>query len=159
MVIMPNFFLNSGAHPAAYNMACDEHLLNLVKNDPEQCFFRVYQWAPPAFTIGYSQRIREELDIEAARSAGYDMVRRPTGGRTVLHKNEMAYTFVSRAGGFKGKQDLSLTVGQLFVNTLRNLGVKAELVRTGARRPSPGTRPHCVLPTCRSAKLWWPAER
>jgi lipoate-protein ligase A len=100
-------FLNTGEHSAAYNMACDELLLEKVKNNHDLVFFKVYGWAPPAFSLGYSQRINRELDVEKCRQAGYDIVRRPTGGRLVLHQRELAYTFVVYQKDFTERQNLS----------------------------------------------------
>ena len=125
------FFLDTGEHSAAYNMACDELLLNKVKADGDLVFFRVYGWSQPAFSLGQSQRLERELDIKKCRAAGYDIVRRPTGGRLVLHKRELAYTFVVEQANLAERQKYSLLVGKIFVSVLQNLSVSANLVATG----------------------------
>ncbi len=57
---------------------------------------RLYSWQPPAISIGYQQKI-ETVDVDACREHGIDIVRRPTGGRAVLHKNELTYAVIMGA--------------------------------------------------------------
>lgn len=55
---------------------------------------RLYAWTPPALSLGWFQEVG---DVAAYRSAGYDVVRRPTGGGAVIHHHEVTYAFVVSA--------------------------------------------------------------
>ena len=58
---------------------------------------RLYRWKPWAISLGYNQ---DESDINVARaiSEGIDVVRRPTGGRAILHAEELTYCVIMEAG-------------------------------------------------------------
>lgn len=80
-------------YDAITNMAIDEALLELHLAGKTPATLRFYGWAPPAVSFGYAQKVSERTLLKV-RSAGYDAVRRPTGGRAVLHENELTYCFV-----------------------------------------------------------------
>lgn len=75
----------------------DEELLREHRpgQDP---VLRVYRWAPPAISIGYNQDF-SDFDAEAAAADGVDLVRRPTGGRAILHAQELTYAVVGTSPG------------------------------------------------------------
>jgi lipoate-protein ligase A len=89
-----------GVFDAATNMAIDEALLELHLQGKTPATLRFYGWEPPAVSFGYSQKVSQRT-VEKVRAAGYDAVRRPTGGRAVLHEGELTYCFV----GAGPKQD------------------------------------------------------
>ena len=73
-------------------MAAD---LYLMEHCPEDEFvLRLYRWEPAAITLGYMQRPRQQLQFDALHSDGVDWIRRPTGGRAVLHKEDLTYSCV-----------------------------------------------------------------
>jgi lipoate-protein ligase A len=76
-------------------MALDEALLESVAAGRSLPILRLYGWSPPTVTLGYSQRVESSVNLEACRSLGYDVVRRVTGGRAVLHDREVTYAVVS----------------------------------------------------------------
>lgn len=82
-------------HGAA-NMAIDEAIVEAHSAGLVPPTLRFYTWQPAALSIGYFQKIREEVQIEACRSQGIDLVRRITGGRAVLHDQELTYSAVVR---------------------------------------------------------------
>lgn len=79
--------------PGSANMALDAALLH----EAGRCGFpptlRFMQWEPPALSLGRFQPL-EQVDLEACRREGIDVVWRPTGGEAVLHKDEFTYTVV-----------------------------------------------------------------
>lgn len=89
-----------GVFDAVTNMAIDEALLELHLQGKTPATLRFYGWEPPAVSFGYSQKVSPRT-AEKVRAAGYDAVRRPTGGRAVLHEGELTYCFV----GAGPKQD------------------------------------------------------
>ena len=78
---------------AATNMAIDETLLELHLTGKTPATLRFYGWQPAAVSFGYSQKVSEST-IKKVQAAGYQVVRRPTGGRAVLHEGELTYCFV-----------------------------------------------------------------
>lgn len=76
----------------SYNMAVDLSILNSLARRTCPPTLRLYSWSPPAITIGYFQRIEEEVRINECRAAGVDVIRRVTGGGAVFHDRELTYS-------------------------------------------------------------------
>ncbi|MBN2090357.1 lipoate--protein ligase family protein [candidate division KSB1 bacterium] len=87
----PWYLIDSGCQDAYSNMAIDEFLARDAKLDSP--VLRFYQWQPYAISLGYNQR-PEDIDFEKCRTNGIDVVRRPTGGRAVLHAEEVTYAVI-----------------------------------------------------------------
>lgn len=87
-------FIHSGANTPAYNMACDEALLRWQSKGVTPPVIRFYEWDPPTLSIGYFQKVQKEIDIDAVKNYGLGFVRRPTGGRAVLHEHELTYSVI-----------------------------------------------------------------
>lgn len=75
----------------ARNMAIDEAILRRVANRELPPTLRFYGWSPPCLSLGYGQRSRD-VDREALDKQGWDIVRRVTGGRAILHIDELTYS-------------------------------------------------------------------
>lgn len=88
------YFINSGPCSGAYNMAMDEALLTMHSAGEIPPVIRFYEWAEPTLSIGYFQQAMKDMNIEAIRGQGIDFVRRPTGGRAVLHEHELTYSVI-----------------------------------------------------------------
>lgn len=76
----------------ATNMALDEAVLLFGWPTPT---LRFYSWSPPCLSIGYSQVVVNDVELEACRRLGIDLVRRPTGGGAILHDAELTYCVVA----------------------------------------------------------------
>ncbi len=87
-------FINSGASSPSFNMALDEALLNWHSEGLIPPVIRFYSWQPAALSIGYFQKVEKEIDMEAVNRLGLGFVRRPTGGRGVLHEHELTYSII-----------------------------------------------------------------
>jgi lipoate-protein ligase A len=72
-------------------MATDEAIWRAVVEGFVPPTLRLYAWQPPCLSLGRHQPVAE-VDREALRRAGYDLVRRPTGGRAILHTDELTYS-------------------------------------------------------------------
>jgi lipoyl(octanoyl) transferase len=77
--------------PGAVNMATDEILLQSVAAATRLPTLRLYGWQPFCLSLGYGQRLRE-ADEERIAAQGWAIVRRPTGGKAILHSNELTYS-------------------------------------------------------------------
>ena len=85
--------LRTGQHNAAMNMAIDEAILvRQAKN--LRPTLRFYDWSQAALSFGYFQRVADEVDVPACISRGIELVRRMTGGGTVVHGWDVTYSVV-----------------------------------------------------------------
>ncbi len=114
---------------AAYNMAVDEALFNACRRDTETLTLRIYTWHPPAVSVGYGQDVENEVDPGRCDRHGIDLVRRITGGRTVLHDQELTYSLVfpefhPAMGNLSGV--MFRGAGEALARTLRHFGIPAE---------------------------------
>ena len=122
--------LNMGTNPAAMNMAIDEAILLAQKAQPNPTL-RFYAWSSPAFSFGYFQEIASEVDIEACRADGIELVKRMTGGGTVVHGWELTYTLVlPRAVAEMGISETYQCIGHSLVKAFQKLGVPAQCYAT-----------------------------
>jgi lipoate-protein ligase A len=122
-------------------MALDEALMEAVR-DGGEAVLRFYRWEPACLSLGRNQpaagRYREDLLAEA----GWDVVRRPTGGRAVLHDRELTYSVVTPAGLLGSPRESYAAVNRALVAAVRRLGVPAVLQpRTAHRAPVPTLAP------------------
>lgn len=88
------YFINSGPCSPSYNMAMDEALLDWHSEGLIPPVIRFYEWNPATLSIGYFQSVEKEIDMEAVKRLGLGFVRRPTGGRGVLHEHELTYSVI-----------------------------------------------------------------
>lgn len=77
--------LRDGEHSAAWNMAVDEAILDAVIEGIAPPTLRLYRWNEPAISVGRFQSITRWIDTAACQALGVSIVRRPTGGRGILH--------------------------------------------------------------------------
>ena len=87
--------LNTGVSDGATNMAIDESIMKAVAEGKSIPTLRFYGWDPPCVSIGYSQTFDEVIDLKRCRDRGYTWVRRPTGGRALLHIDELTYSVIA----------------------------------------------------------------
>ncbi len=119
--------LRTGLADGATNMAIDEAILWAVAEGKSLPTLRFYGWQPPCLSIGYSQSVGE-VNMERCRERGVHFVRRPTGGRSILHADELTYSVVApqaepRVAGGVIESYRRLSAG--LVAGLRVLGVDA----------------------------------
>jgi lipoate-protein ligase A len=74
-------------------MAIDEAILQALAAGHGQPTLRFFQWEPPCLSLGYNQHWRE-VDEAACRRLGYTWTRRPTGGKAILHTDEVTYSLI-----------------------------------------------------------------
>lgn len=86
--------LLDGPASGPWNMAVDEAILEANIAGVAPPTVRLYSWHPPAVSIGYFQSFTRTVNVEACTREGVQWVRRPTGGRAVLHDREITYSVV-----------------------------------------------------------------
>lgn len=87
-------FIDSGNCSPSFNMALDEALLDWHSEGKIPPVIRFYGWNPATLSIGYFQKAEKEIDMDAVKQHQLGFVRRPTGGRGVLHEHELTYSVI-----------------------------------------------------------------
>ena len=126
------------------NMAIDEAML-LTQKASLQPTLRFYDWLQPAFSFGYFQRIAEEVDVSACDAHGIELVRRMTGGGTVVHGWDVTYTIIIPHGSGGLPKDISAAycaISDCLINGLQRLGIN---VAYQIDKPTMGDVPNICL--------------
>lgn len=122
-------FIDSGSYSASYNMALDEAIAISVRKGDSPPTLRLYGWSIPSVSIGYSQRI-SDIDSDYCIKKGIPIVRRLTGGRAILHSNEITYSFSVKTDDelfSKGLRDSYRKISKAFVIFLTKIGLSPEV--------------------------------
>lgn len=112
----------------AWNMAVDEAILENSGRGDVPPTLRLYAWEPPCLSLGYSQPAAD-ADRAALAARGWDLVRRPTGGRAILHTAELTYSVCGppsdpRLAG--SVLESYRILAQALLGALHRLGIPAE---------------------------------
>lgn len=118
-------------------MAVDSALL-AAASAREFGVWRTYAWTTPTVSFGRHESIRNRFSPESLEEAGLDAVRRPTGGRALLHDAEVTYSVTVPIGDRTPWKAVYASVNRILLAALRSLGLDAELVRESA---TPTVRP------------------
>lgn len=151
----------SGAADGATNMAVDEAILEAVAVRDAPPTLRFYTWEPPCLSLGYAQSPEREVDLARCREDGIHWVRRPTGGRAILHADEVTYSVAlprddPRVQGDVVESYRRLSEGLLEGFRLLGLDVVQATPQTPPGRegsPACFDRPSHYEITCRGRKL------
>ncbi|MFQ6131579.1 MAG: biotin/lipoate A/B protein ligase family protein, partial [Armatimonadota bacterium] len=122
--------VNSGHADAFDNMATDEAILLACAEGRVPPTLRLYGWRPPGVSLGYFQELAGEIDSEECRRRGFSVVRRPTGGRAILHNDEVTYSLCVREDditGGHGVMSSYRTISRGIEAAFARLGLPAQL--------------------------------
>lgn len=151
---------------AALNMAIDEAMVSAYRKGGMPPTLRLYTWREPAMTIGYFQEISGELDWATCQSHKVSVIRRITGGRAVLHGQDITYSVVAGPhSAIFASQTLRgtfLTISHALMGALGRLGLKAEAVESSSRSlqsPLCFASPSWSEITCEGRKVIGSAQR
>lgn len=145
-------FLNTHFENAFFNMAVDQAVVKAVEQGYAPPTFRVFGWAPPAVSLGYAQKASQGINLNKCKELGIDVVRRLTGGRTVLHWNELTYSVLCLGkdpilGGTI--REAYQKINACLVEGVKRLGID---VNFESRRSSfPSTQNFCLTSPCFSS--------
>ncbi len=78
----------------AWNMAVDEAILEHIGRGESLPTLRLYAWTPPCLSLGHAQPIAD-VDLARLEVRGWEIVRRATGGRAILHTDELTYSVIA----------------------------------------------------------------
>lgn len=130
---MPKFspyrFLDTGVSSAALNMAIDEAIQTFHLRGETPPTLRAFAWERPAISLGRFQNVEREVLTEQCAERGIDLVRRPTGGRAVLHVDEFTYSMtISTAYGVPtGVVAAYSWLAQGIIAALEEFGIHSEV--------------------------------
>ncbi len=148
--------IESGAADGPTNMAVDEAIAAAVTRGDRPAMLRLYGWRPPAVSLGYFQPLDAGIDVAAARARGYDIVRRPTGGRAILHADELTYSVCVRQEAIRGGPSTMESYREIsrgVIAGLELLGARTALGDHAGERPArtaaDAARPICFAKTAR----------
>lgn len=118
-------------------MARDLALLRRARDSGESVF-SVYGWARPTLSLGRNQRARGCYDLDRMSAMGIDVVRRPTGGRALLHHREVTYSVTTPVEAGETLGQSYRRINKILVSGLLTVGVEASIEdpASPARRPT-----------------------
>ncbi|MGD0591012.1 MAG: lipoate--protein ligase family protein [Bacteroidota bacterium] len=127
-------FENTGTNSGVFNMEYDLALARALVIGVGDPTIRVYAWQPFAISLGWNQSM-DEVDLAKTSASGIDVVRRPTGGRAILHSEELTYSVVMRV---KGKNIFTVydDISQALVTGLQGLGALVAIEKSQPHFPS-----------------------
>jgi lipoate-protein ligase A len=124
----------------AENMALDEALMERARM-ADDWTLRVYSWSEPTLSLGRNQTARGRYDLERVRERGLGVVRRPTGGRAILHHREVTYSVTAPTASAGELGESYRRINRLLLAAMRSLGVTASVAAPATRAISPGMSP------------------
>lgn len=127
------------------NMQIDSDLLDFaIKNELKEPIFRLYGWKPACVSLGRNQK-DDFLDYEFLKSKNIDVVRRLTGGRALLHDNEITYSFICPESFLQNGSHIVSSykeISQILIDKFKKLGIDLDF---GASKPIKTGFDYCML--------------
>ncbi len=127
----------------AWNMAVDESILEHIYRGEAKPTLRLYSWNPPCLSLGHAQSFKD-VDVERLKSHGWDVVRRVTGGRAILHTDELTYSVTGSAEELVfagGVLESYNRLAKALLHAVRELGllveIKEDVTQNGILRHNP----------------------
>ncbi|HMK43232.1 MAG TPA: biotin/lipoate A/B protein ligase family protein [Dissulfurispiraceae bacterium] len=116
-------------------MALDEAIALTVRAGTQPPTLRLYTWTAPSVSLGVFQNF-SDIDLRLCTDLGIQIVRRPTGGRAILHGNELTYSFSARNEGVfaRGLYPAFYALSSAFAYAFRSLGLAVAI----KKRPAAG---------------------
>ena len=128
--------VRSGFADACENMAVDEALMLSCAEGASPPTLRLYGWRPPGVSLGYFQPVDDQIDQAECARRGYTLVRRPTGGRAILHDDEVTYSVTGRQSDIPGGEKVISSYREIsrgIEAALQRIGIAAEMARQRRR--------------------------
>ena len=111
------------------NMQIDSDLLDMaIQKQLKEPIFRLYGWSPACVSLGRNQK-DDFIDYDFLKSKNIDVVRRLTGGRALLHDNEITYSFICPFSYLKNGENVKLSyieISQILIEKFKQLGIELD---------------------------------
>lgn len=144
--------LKSGAQNGYINMAEDEAISLSIAEGKAPPTIRFYGWEPFALSLGYFQKVDSKLDLDYCQKNKIDIVRRPTGGRAILHAEEITFSVSLPIAFVPGKNDILGSyqwISEGILQGLHQLGIPAIMARGHLKKGSEGSAAACFKSAAR----------
>ena len=129
----------------AENMQTDSDLLDFaVQNKLDYPIFRLYGWHPACISLGRNQQ-DAFIDKKFLKDTGIDLVKRLTGGRALLHDNEITYSYICPVSCLKHGENVMqsyVEISQILIDGFAKLGIELDF---GASKPVNSKFDYCML--------------
>jgi len=129
----------------AWNMAVDEAILEASARSEVPPTLRLYAWDPPCLSLGYAQPV-SDVDLDRLQARGWDLVRRPTGGRAILHTDELTYSVCGPESEPALSGDILSSYQRLsaaILAALENIGLAVQALPQEKAAPGAAPEPVC----------------
>ena len=128
-----------------YNMSFDSQLLDEAINEKmKEPIIRFYGWNPPCVSLGRNQSF-EHIDVYFCKQNGIDIVKRVTGGRGLLHDNEVTYSFICPIDFLRKGESIITSykeISSAIIEGFKNIDIELEL---GGKKKIEATHDYCML--------------
>jgi lipoate-protein ligase A len=114
--------------PGAWNMAVDEAIMESISIENTPPTLRLYAWIPYCLSLGHAQRI-EDVNLNALHQRQWGLVRRPTGGKAILHADELTYSVIALQNDphvCGSILESYLRISSALLNSLKLLNIQAD---------------------------------
>lgn len=129
-IFQGNFeLINSGAANGKFNMDFDYQRTLAIAENKALPMFRLYSWNPWCLSLGANQK-EDEIDLTALNNMGYDLVRRPTGGRAVFHSQELTYSVALRLPDGMNVHDIYREIHIVILNAMKRFTNKVDFEKS-----------------------------
>ena len=111
------------------NMQIDSDLLDYaIENNLNYPIFRLYGWSPACISLGRNQD-DSFIDKQFLKDTGIDLVRRLTGGRALLHDNEITYSFICPVNYLKHGENVTksyIEISRILIDKFKKIGIELD---------------------------------
>lgn len=128
----------------AENMARDTGLMDRAR-DTGETVLSVYSWVNPTLSLGRNQTASGRYDLDGAKERGIEIVRRPTGGRALLHWHEITYSVTAPVAD-DSLGDSYRRINAILLEALSRMGVNASTASSGSPSLPPSELPCFAAP-------------
>lgn len=127
------------------NMQIDSDLLEYaIKNQLKEPIFRLYGWSPACVSLGRNQK-SDFLDLDFLKQNNIDYVRRLTGGRALLHDNEITYSYICPASFLENGENVVNSykeISKILIAAFKKLDIELDF---GGIKKVNGHKDYCML--------------
>ncbi|MDD5066845.1 MAG: hypothetical protein PHF84_07330 [bacterium] len=116
-------------HSGKFNMEFDEWLFTLLQQGRIKNALRIYEWEGPVITYGLFQAIGKDINKDECAKDRVELVKRPTGGRAILHYRELTFSLVLHPGSIEPYdfRNSFLLAADLITDSFADLNIKASV--------------------------------
>jgi lipoate-protein ligase A len=121
-------FIDESEFSGALNMAIDNYLAIGGRDSDFDFTLRLYRWSRPTLSCGFHQRIEKRVNLDKCRGLNIAVVRRPTGGRELMHDGDISFSITGRSVDMlDSDREIFRKAGRIIISGLSAIGINAQL--------------------------------